>query len=330
MEQPYYDGKIYFATDTNQIILDANNSKHIMGGGGGSANGSGVTYAQGTDAQILKLSDDIDDFNYVMSMDALENPMIAPQKDDLILNADGRFFRVLSVDSANRNVYVLLLAVSGSGGGTVAEPNLTVSIDTNSLQTNQVLIQGQSHNVIVTANSETDRYVSLTFDFVGANGFTYSTTKTATNKIPYSLDLSFLPANDNISLTVTAKADNSNVPKGVSQKVSGVKVVEMGIKKVSTTTYIPVITEEDNGILTLSYIPIGNSALTRNYLHVYVDGEEISDRSRDYQLSTSDFRSEKHVSIGWQSHGAHLIELSISTIIDDAELFSDTIKFEAA
>ena len=58
MEQPYYDGKIYFATDTNQIILDANNSKHIMGGGG-SGNGSGITYAQGTEAQIIKMSDNI-------------------------------------------------------------------------------------------------------------------------------------------------------------------------------------------------------------------------------------------------------------------------------
>ena len=329
MAQPYYDGKIYFAYDTNEIFLDVNGSKHPMGGTGGS--GSGIVYANGSDTQITKDSENVDDFNYKISLDALENPLIEPQKDSLILNSDGRFFRVVSIDSSERIIHALLLAVSGSGGGgAIVEPNLSLTVDKNSLKTNQILVQGQSHNFIVTAYSETDSVVTLIYNFVGENGYTKTVTKTATNKIPYVLDLNFLEANPNISLTVTAKADNSNMPNGVSYKISGIQVVEMGVKKVSKNTYIPIVDEETAGTLSLSYIPIGNSALTRNYLHVYVDGNEISDKSRDYQISSSDFNREKNVSIGWQAHGSHTIELGISSIVDEVELYSDTIQFEAA
>ena len=87
MAQPYYDGKIYFAYDTNQIILDVNGSKHIMSGGG--ASGSGIVYANGTEEQIRKESEDDKDTVYFISMDALENAAVEPQKDALILNSDG-------------------------------------------------------------------------------------------------------------------------------------------------------------------------------------------------------------------------------------------------
>ena len=57
----YYDGKIYFAYDTNHIYLDVKNSRHLMGGGGGSASGSGIIYANGSDEEILPASDDVDE-----------------------------------------------------------------------------------------------------------------------------------------------------------------------------------------------------------------------------------------------------------------------------
>lgn len=214
MEQPYYDGKLYFAYDTNQIVLDVNGSKHIMGGGG--ASGSGITYANGTEEQIVKVSENVDDFNYRISMNALENPAVEPQKDALILNSDGRFFRVLSVDSGNKIINAILLAVSGSGGGgVVVEPDIKIVVDDNTLKTNDVLVYGKSHMVNVIATAETNRHVSLTFDFVGNNGFSESYTETAVSGEIFEFDLGVLPVNSNITMTITAKADNSNMPNGV-------------------------------------------------------------------------------------------------------------------
>ena len=53
MHEPYVNGRIYFAYDTNQIILDVKGSKHIMSGGG--ASGSGIVYAGGTE-EIKKVT----------------------------------------------------------------------------------------------------------------------------------------------------------------------------------------------------------------------------------------------------------------------------------
>ena len=113
--QLYYDGKLYFTTDTNKIYLDVNGSHHLMGGSGG--NGSGITYAHGTESQITKASGSETDNNYFIELEALDDPSISPKEDDLILNSDGRFFRVIDYSPVTQKISALLLAVSGSGGG---------------------------------------------------------------------------------------------------------------------------------------------------------------------------------------------------------------------
>ena len=115
LKQPYFDGKIYFAYDTNKIYLDVNGSKHPMGSGS-----SGILYAEANEDTLTKeVPEDEADDKYFMSIEALEEKSRSKKvlADDLILNADGRFFRILSVDDANQQIYCQLLAVSGTGGG---------------------------------------------------------------------------------------------------------------------------------------------------------------------------------------------------------------------
>lgn len=164
MAEDYVDGKIYFAYDTNQIILDVNGSKHIMGGGG--ATGSGIVYANGTEDQIKKISEDDSDYRYTIAIDALDNPAVDPQADALILNGDGRFFRVTSVDPETRIIEAVLLAVSGSGGGggggqVVADIALTYDAET--INNNFTFIEGKSQYASFIATSETDDIVYLQF-----------------------------------------------------------------------------------------------------------------------------------------------------------------------
>ena len=325
LAQPYYDGKIYFATDTNKIYLDVDGTKHLMGGSG---SGSGITYANGTEEQIVKVSENVDDFRYTMQFAALENSSVAPQVDALILNSDGRFFRVVSVDVENSIINTVLLAVSGSGGGAViVDPDIKISVDDSTLKTNDVLVYGKSHMVNVVATAETSRYVSLTFNFTGANGYSASYTETAISGEVFEFDLSFLPVNSNISMTVIGKADNSNMPNGVSWTVSGIKVVEMGIEKVSTTSYIPVVTSQNLMGLSLEFIPKGDSSITET-LHVYIDDEEYPELQKT--LGTSYYGNKTNISIPNQSHGTHIVSLDVSTTLNRQELYSDRISFEVA
>lgn len=164
MQQPYYDGKIYFAYDTNQIVLDVNGSKHIMGGGG--AIGSGIIYADGTEDQIKKVSEDDNDYRYTIAIEALDNPAVNPQKDALILNSDGRFFRVISVNSETRIIEAVLLAVSGSGGGGGGTPvvaDIALTYDAETINNNFTFIEGKAQYASFTATSETDSTVFLQF-----------------------------------------------------------------------------------------------------------------------------------------------------------------------
>ena len=115
LAQSIVDGRVYFAYDTNKIYLDASGERHPMGGGS-----SGILYADAQADDIIKEipEDDADD-KYFVNFSALEENSLKKKLliDDLILNSDGRFFRILRIDNANSQAYCQLLAVSGSGGG---------------------------------------------------------------------------------------------------------------------------------------------------------------------------------------------------------------------
>ena len=110
---PTIDGRVYFAYDTGNIYLDKDGHRYLMGG-----SSSGICYAYGTEENIVKSNpDDETDFHYTISFTALEDPQTVPLVDTLVLNSDGRFFRVISADKSNQTIDALLLAVSGTGGG---------------------------------------------------------------------------------------------------------------------------------------------------------------------------------------------------------------------
>jgi hypothetical protein len=98
--QPKRDGYIYFAYDTGNVYIDkfvdGEVSRYPVGSGA-----SGIVYASGDGSSIFKMSVDDTDRNYRILMNALpDTEQVLPAPDSLIINADGRFFRVKSVDSA--------------------------------------------------------------------------------------------------------------------------------------------------------------------------------------------------------------------------------------
>ena len=113
------DGRLFFATDTKQIMLDcdftdseANNyNKRITFGGS-----TGIHYANRTFTE-----DEIAADLYVFSIldgDIDQEGEELPEIDDLILNVkDGSFYRVTRRDETELTVEATKLTISGSGGG---------------------------------------------------------------------------------------------------------------------------------------------------------------------------------------------------------------------
>ena len=101
------DGRLYFATDSGKIYLDIVNERKLMGG-----SSAGIIYANGTEESIIQ--DEFDESSYTMSVDILEK-YDKLEENYLIINSDGRFFRIKHIEDGI--ITATLLAVSGSGGG---------------------------------------------------------------------------------------------------------------------------------------------------------------------------------------------------------------------
>jgi hypothetical protein len=111
--QAVADGYVYFATDTGNIYVDAEGARHTMGGSGS----SGIHYTNASEADVVRVGEDEDENKlYTIPLETFENVVI-PKPDDLLLNSDGRFFRVISYSDETGLVTTSLIAVSGGGGG---------------------------------------------------------------------------------------------------------------------------------------------------------------------------------------------------------------------
>jgi len=333
MEQDYYDGKIYFAYDTNQIILDVNGSKHIMSGGG--ATGSGIVYADGTEEQIRKKSEDDSDTTYFISMDALDNAAVEPQRDALILNSDGRFFRVESVNSAEKIIVASLLAVSGSGsgGGGTKVSALTIIPDTSTITGSYSYISKQHFNVLFTITSTTeDDEANVTVEFFASSDLKQEPVATIKNIVPigeqFAVDFGSVDyVGTGMYVRITAESAMAETP--ATRIFSNIRFIDMHLEKPvdpnNPNNYISITTAGD---LQLKYAPYG-LGLSRATLHVMIDNNEVESLSKT--LSANDLNgTSSYVSIPEQSHGTHTIDLSLSAEIGGVELTSSFISYEAA
>ena len=124
---PKIDGYVYFAYDTGNIYLDKDGGRYPLGG-----NSTGIIYANGNESTIVKkYPDNEEDDTYVITAIALENSAVLPQVNSLIVNSDGRFFRVIDVDKIASTIEATLIAVSGTGGGGGGGSVTPVTADVN-------------------------------------------------------------------------------------------------------------------------------------------------------------------------------------------------------
>ena len=138
-EKPLEDGRLSFATDSKKIYLDCDytdphNNKYqdrISFGGN-----SGIYYGNRTFT-----TEEIEENDYSFNFpDDFDNSDEIPSVDDIIINTDGCFYRVLEIDE-NNYITVNKLTVAGGGGGG-SSSGIIVARDPD-----------QSYNIIAANNS---------------------------------------------------------------------------------------------------------------------------------------------------------------------------------
>ena len=336
------NGYFYIATDSGNMYLDVDNHRISVGGAGGAGGSTGFSWAQGNDSTIVKASDDDSDNTYNISFSALEDSVL-PKVGNLILNSDGRFFRVLSIDSDQEVIVAELIAVSGSGGsggggGQAVERDVDITWDTRTISTGNTYIYGQTYNAVFTPTTTAvgDTECRVTFNILDrANNTTTSLTQSGKSGAKMNFNMGQLPLSTNITLQIIVTSDNSQYNNGLGyqRNITGLKVVSMSLEK-PTDEYLPLVKADDmSGTLTLKYMPIGQkdsdgNALVDFFLHTYVDDIEVP--SLKQGVPASAYGRVPTIAIPRQSHGVHKISFKLSTNINGTDLYSNEIYYEGA
>lgn len=107
-------GYFYCATDSGKIYLDTDDRRIPLGG-----SGAAIYYGNADNVQ-----EDAVTKNYLFPKNAMEKKEDAPKEGDIIINADGTFYKVL--DSNDEYYICEILALSGGGGGDNLRPRLNI------------------------------------------------------------------------------------------------------------------------------------------------------------------------------------------------------------
>lgn len=236
---PITSGQFYCTTDSGKIYLDAKGKRIPMGG-------SGAAIYYGT-AEALN-EDGVTGY-YNFPKDNLEKEAGAVHTDDIILNKDGKFFRV--IDIQDTYFECTLLSVSGGGGdGEVVitrRPSLTVKAPPANL------VNGQTLRIYFTATSAKDENgdpideeLTITYTLaeaiIGGVNQQYST---GTKKVK-SGDQNFIELTnlrDSITTVITFEASGPNHEKVSLRRSVSVTTSTLSLNQVSgfsaTTRYSP-------------------------------------------------------------------------------------------
>lgn len=169
VDQPLHDGYIYFATDSGKIYLDTATDRYSLG-----ANGAAVLYANAENVIFNT------DNSYTILYSYLDDQNAIPKAEDLVINSDGRFFRVNYYDSASGLINCKLIAVSGSGGGgggsTPGGPDApsddpkVIKVTYHDLTYS--FLNGRTYTIDFTALSQVDLYLNISYTVKNAQNHT--------------------------------------------------------------------------------------------------------------------------------------------------------------
>jgi hypothetical protein len=315
-KQDRYPGHVYFATDSGKIFLDTETERITVGGGG-----VAVLYAS---AEEVKK--DLTDFSYILYQTNLDNREATPKKDDLIINLDGRFFKVLSYNKDSGIIKCSLLAVSGTGGGGGGGDNPSGPVVSNmellctgTVPNAQVYIYGQIQNVEFTPNAKLDAVVTISYTITSSVDASQSQTYTYTvpsNK-PHIFDLGsklFRGAN---TLSVVAVGANSG-----TKNLDYLAINSITLDLKSSDNFNP-LNYAYNSNLTFYCMPVGAVDKT---LRVYLNNDLAAEKKYNSTIS----EQSQGIELDKRDHGVYELKAVLAYSLGITEVLTDPLRYEVA
>lgn len=313
---PYTEGYVYFATDTGKMYLDAEGQNKIPLGGSGAA----VLYAAST--AITERADG----TYVIPYGDLEDESAVPKENDLIINVDGAFYKVIVADKDSNIIQSQRIAVSGTGGsgggggsgGDVSAFTLKLNSSTSFPVS---FIYGQPHIVKFDVDAPTDAQVMVSFtvqsSMLGSEAKTYTVLCAGKGTCEFDIG-SVLPAESGLAIKVVASGDNDGNSNTLYYRNRSAVEMEL-LKSSNFNALVPA-----QGQLTFKCIPVG-VGLTKT-LRIYLDNTLMNSLTRTITNSGQ----EVSIDIPAQSHGAHTIKAILSTASGTGEVETTPLEYEVA
>lgn len=302
---PYSEGFVYFATDTGKIYLDTQGSRVPMGGGG-----VAVLYA--SDTKVVENADG----TYTVALDSLEEDA-NPKQDDLVINVDGRFFKILDIDEDANTISCSLIAVSGTGGGGPGGPGETVAIALEAIVPPATsYIYGQSSDVRFKVDATLDALVSISYEVIGTtsrNTYSFSMQSGSTN----TFDLGKVLYEGTNKVVITATGENSGT---ATKSYSNRRCVAMELKASPNFNSLAVY---DTSAL-FYCTPVGEGI--EKILEIYIDN--VLQPSLTKKVTTSN--QTISVSLPKQPHGYHVVKATLSATINGVTVRATPLTYEVA
>ena len=352
------DGSLYFAYDTGKIFLDKmieeNNQfiiKRFQMSAAASGDGSaGYVYSEADEDEgtLVKLNPDVDDYDdpyYYIYRSAFSDTLLSlPDKDTLIINSNGWFFRTVEVEGQAGRIKASIIAAAGTGGtgggtgGGGSDDDLDLTCGTGwGKDRSYILGQDNPLPIVGICTRGNNPQVDITITVVDSTGATvYNKTANAiTSGETYYFNTNVLPAGNNYTISVALDSSASRMRQAYKpvRIFTGITIFDMSLKKTDPNGFLPLRgsdTAEAVAVHTLDFIATG-AKKTTEVLHVYVDNEELLVENNFPKIlePEADGRSQS-IQIPEQSHGVHEITLQLTTEINNVTLVSNTITYQCA
>ena len=280
-------GTVYFTADTRKIYLDINDTKLPMGGN------VGLFYGKMKPAGFV--ADDQVEFEFTTEDIIREDEndlVLIPNVNDLILNNDGCFYKVISVDGDTFNTEKLTIAGTGGGGSTGGGGgDGTLS----SFSVGKVAFSGTS---ILQGGSCILQFVVKVTDDVGDY---------VTDNIGYyEIWINNTPAIKNIKLKGISKGESSN---------SLSSFTEDEINTIDIAPYLPV--SENISLGLKCYDTDGNIKLSRTLSKVSVSAMKLT-WNYDNKTVNDWTEAKDYMTLRWSVSGSNLKKNTYITIDDSS------------
>ena len=338
------EGYVYVASDTGKIWICANQTLKQIGGSGDSGGGgsTSIFWANGDEDETFTIRKDTDDASdgdpiYYIHTSAIQGENKLPDKNALVINSDGRFFKVLDNTLDLDGFFkVELIAVSGGGSGGGGGGGGTSDIDLSMTwqgidQLGSTYIYGKSQEITFIPNSLADSVFSLRITVTNSAGEkVLERSFNKVNKTKCIIDAADLPedsSDEGLTITALLTSANSRYNKGngLRKTFGPIRVLKMYLEKPLNLNMIGI----QSGAARLSCIPYFSGLGTqKNPVQIYYSIDESVERVKGKDLVSDNHGNTQYIDIPHQAHGTHIIHLWLSVVINDERFDSDEISYE--